>query len=140
MHKQVGIQIRKLYFDLVHFKVQSYWKIPFWKIEIHCTTLLARTNMDLNVHHEMQSKTQIKVKEHGFYFYCFTFHSHSRIFKNEHKSYYRMSVKRSLACSCPVLFTFARWTERFIISLLFLCYLVNRILFPWWCVFINKKI
>lgn len=100
LHKQVRIQIRKLYFDLVYFKVQSYWKIPFLKTEIQkmyiVRHLLARKNMDLNVH-EGQSITQSKVKEHGFYFCCFTFHGHSSVFTYEHQSYHRISVKRSLA-------------------------------------------
>jgi hypothetical protein len=35
--------------------------------------------------------TQIKIKEHRFY-RCFTFHSHSRVFSDEHNSYPQMCV------------------------------------------------
>ena len=35
-------------------------------------------------------------KEHCFH-YCSTFHSHSRVFNNEHNSYAKMSVKQALA-------------------------------------------
>ena len=50
--------------------------------------------MDVNEHGRLSNFTlwsQIKVKEQHFYC-CFTF-NHSSVFKNEHNSYPKMSVK-----------------------------------------------
>ena len=51
--------------------------------------------MDANEHLRLSNITQIKVKEWHFY-YCSTFHSHSRVFNNEHNSYSTMSMKQFL--------------------------------------------
>ena len=48
-------------------------------------------------------KTQIKVKEQHFYC-CSTSNNQSRVFNNEHNSYFKMSEKQYLACSQEVLF------------------------------------
>jgi hypothetical protein len=48
--------------------------------------------------------TQIKIKEHRFY-RCFTFHSHSGVFSDEHNSYPQMCVYRLQVCSRYELFT-----------------------------------
>ena len=77
-----------------------------------------------------------KVKEQGFYF-CSTFHSHSRVFNDEHNSYPQMSVNWPLAGSWMVLFISADkpYTKA---SLSFWCYLVYGIVFPR-CGVINNK-
>ena len=42
--------------------------------------------------------TKYKVQKQHFY-YCSTFHSHSRVFNNKNISYPKMSVKGPIACS-----------------------------------------
>ena len=63
---------------------------------------LVRKSMDGNEHENLLNFTtprhKTKTKEQHFYC-CSTFHSHSRVFNNEHNSYPKMSVKLNLVCS-----------------------------------------
>ena len=60
---------------------------------------------DLTLRHESKVRWQ--------HFYCsYTFHSHCSVFNNEHNSYPKMSVKRSLTCSWVVLVSYTHTIQQ----------------------------
>ena len=99
----VNEQERLSNFTLRHkFKVkqQHFYQLACTKYRKRAYVVTCASSSASNVNVCVQTNYLAQVDDLATsYFCCLTFHIHSNIFNNEHKSYPKISVKQAIACS-----------------------------------------